>query len=123
MVVPASATVEVVWHAALRRKGELLHKYSRRLTGRVSAVDRYRDVSMPIWMSDPVSILTKHAARLDTIIFVTEQSLLDRVFGSNHSSSHRVSRRSQEARAFNGRALTRRRNKRYKRYYRRTFRV
>lgn len=118
--MPYSASIATAWRLALRQEGARLSKYNRCLTGKVSAMDRHRLASMPVWMTDPVSVLTKHSTKLDTLIFFAERTLFDRIFGIYQPGFHRVGGAPRKrGRAFDGRQQTRRGDKRHRHSFRR----
>jgi hypothetical protein len=65
------------WLAAVDRDSETLWAYDDRLSGRVTAVDRFREVTLPMWLSDPLGMIGSRFATLDTLVFTVEPSALD----------------------------------------------
>jgi hypothetical protein len=75
--VSVLSSVQEVWRSAMRREPETLRAYDDMLTGKALAVDRFRDVTLNVWMSDPVTAVIGDVA-LDTFVFTAEPSAFEK---------------------------------------------
>lgn len=76
VAVPANSLVGDVWTAAMDVAQDNLWRYNKKLSGHVAVIDRARDMSIAVRMSDPISILA--LSPVETFVFVLEPSVFKR---------------------------------------------
>lgn len=86
--VPVHALVRDVWYIALRYERNELHHFDDKLTGRALLIDRYRDYTHDVWMSDPISIVI--GSPFDTVVFIAEPSAMDKLSDAFHTGVYQI---------------------------------
>lgn len=85
--VPDYSTMKEVWRAIKYVDSDTLHKYNKRLTGRVHAVDTFRENSWSLCMQDPVAKLV--GTPFVTVVFIVEQSVLSQIYDAGVATVNR----------------------------------
>lgn len=81
----------------MRLSSGALHVFDTRLTMKVVAVDRSREASVSLWMTDSVSkLLHSRFAPLETLVFVAEQSTMEKLLDAGTHGLRRLAERVAE---------------------------
>lgn len=93
---PMNTDLRDVWYLAMQRNSDSLRTFDDRLTGRVIAVDRDREVSVNLWVTDSIAKVMGPMPRGSmalTLVFVAEQSTMEKLVDAGTTGLRRLAER------------------------------